>query len=82
MRFKRSLSACAVGVAMSTFAMLPTGAAAQEKLVVWWTKGFYPAEDKALNEMIQRFEKKTNAKVELSLYAVQDVIPKLSLIHI
>ena len=48
MRFKPSLGACAVGVAMSTLAILPMGAAAQEKLVVWWTKGFYPAEDKAL----------------------------------
>ena len=76
MRFKWTLGACAVGVAMSTLAMMPTVASAQEKLVVWWTKGFYPAEDKALNEMIQRFEKKTNTKVELSLYAVQDVIPK------
>ncbi|HZH05373.1 MAG TPA: extracellular solute-binding protein, partial [Lautropia sp.] len=76
MIFKRTLGACAVGAAMSMLGMLPGPASAQEKLVVWWTKGFYPAEDKALNEMIQRFEKKTNTQVELSLYAVQDVIPK------
>ena len=76
MRLQRTLSACAVAVALSAIAMLPTPAAAQEKLVVWWTKGFYPAEDKALNEMVARFEKKTNTKVEISLYAVQDVIPK------
>ena len=48
MRFNRTLGACAVGIAMSTLAMMPTVASAQEKLVVWWTKGFYPAEDKAL----------------------------------
>lgn len=51
-------------------------ALAQEKLVVWFTKGFYPAEDRALDTMIYRFEQKTGVKVELSLYPVQDVIPK------
>src|SRR5438552_4960755 len=51
-------------------------AQAQEKLVVWFTKGFYPSEDAALNAMVERFEKKTGVKVELSLYAPQDMIPK------
>ena len=27
-------------------------ATAQETLVVYWTKGFYPQEDKALDEMV------------------------------
>ena len=54
----------------------PVAALAQEKLVVWFTKGFYPAEDKALETMVYRFEQKFNVKVELSLYAVQDIIPK------
>ncbi len=52
------------------------GAFAQEKLVVWFTKGFYPAEDKALDDMVAKFEKKTGVKVELSRYAVQEIIPK------
>ena len=30
----------------------PLAALAQEKLVVWFTKGFYPAEDKALETMV------------------------------
>jgi multiple sugar transport system substrate-binding protein len=62
MIFKRTLGACAVGAAMSMLGMLPGPASAQEKLVVWWTKGFYPAEDKALNEMIQRFERRRTHK--------------------
>lgn len=59
-----------LGLAFSTAAL------AQEKLVVWFTKGFYPAEDKALDDMVAKFEKKTGVKVELSRYAVQEIIPK------
>jgi multiple sugar transport system substrate-binding protein len=52
-------------------------AMAQEKLTVWWVKGFYKAEDDALYAAIKKFEAKhKNIKVELSQYAVQDMIPK------
>ena len=51
-------------------------AAAQEKLVVWWVKGFYKSEDDALFAAIKKFEDKTKVKVELSQYPVQDMIPK------
>ena len=73
-RLRIRILAAALGAAMGFSVTLP--ASAQEKLVVWWTKGFYPAEDVALNAMVERFEKKTGVKVDLSLYAVQDVIPK------
>src|ERR687886_2469064 len=49
---------------------------AQEKLTVWWVKGFYKSEDDALLEAVKKFEQKTNVKVDLSQYAVQDMIPK------
>src|SRR5665213_3720149 len=49
---------------------------AQDKLTVWWVKGFYKSEDDALFETIRKFEAKTGVKVELSQYAVQDMIPK------
>ena len=52
----------------------PSGA--QEKLTVWWVKGFYKSEDDALLAAIKKFEQKTGVKVELSQYAVQDMIPK------
>ena len=42
---------------------------AQEKLTVWWVKGFYKSEDDALFEAIKKFEAKTGVKVELSQYA-------------
>ena len=51
-------------------------AMAQEKITVWWVKGFYKSEDDALNAAIKKFEAKTGVKVELSQYAVQDMIPK------
>lgn len=51
-------------------------AIAQEKLNVWWVKGFYKSEDDALFAAIKKFEEKKGVKVELSQYAVQDMIPK------
>src|SRR3954447_26352536 len=51
-------------------------AASQEKLTVWWVKGFYKSEDDALLAAIKKYEQKTGVKVELSQYAVQDMIPK------
>ena len=63
--------------AVASIAMLAGGQAfAQEKLTVWWVKGFYKAEDDALFEAIKKFEAKTGVKVDLSQYAVQDMIPK------
>jgi len=58
--------------------LLASGQAlAQEKLTVWWVKGFYKSEDDALYEAIKKYEAKTGVKVELSQYAVQDGIPKV-----
>ncbi|MDF2760058.1 MAG: carbohydrate transporter substrate-binding protein, partial [Thermomicrobiales bacterium] len=34
-------------------------------LVIWWEKGFYPAEDAAVRELVAAFEKKTGKTVEL-----------------
>ena len=52
-------------------------AMAQEKLTVWWVKGFYKSEDEALFAAIKKFEAKhPKIKVELSQYPVQDMIPK------
>ena len=50
---------------------------AQEKLTVWWVKGFYKAEDDALFAAIKKFEEKNKGiKIELSQYPIQDMIPK------
>jgi multiple sugar transport system substrate-binding protein len=62
-------------VAVSALA-LAGQAQAQEKLTVWWVKGFYKSEDDALYAAIKKYEDKTGVKVDLSQYAVQDMIPK------
>jgi multiple sugar transport system substrate-binding protein len=49
---------------------------AQEKLTVWWVKGFYKSEDDALYAAIKKYEQKTGVKVELSQYAIQDMNAK------
>ncbi|TMH14086.1 MAG: extracellular solute-binding protein, partial [Betaproteobacteria bacterium] len=59
------------------FAACSLPALAQETLVAYWTKGFYPQEDKALDDMIDKFQKKTGVKVELSRYAPQESVPKV-----
>jgi multiple sugar transport system substrate-binding protein len=55
---------------------LAGSASAQDGLTVWWTKGFYKSEDDALLEVVKKFEQTTGVKVDLSQYAVQDMIPK------
>ena len=62
-------------VAMALFAM-PT--LAQDKLVVWWEKGFYTAEDDALLAVARKYEARTGVKVELTWQAAQEMIPKVT----
>jgi multiple sugar transport system substrate-binding protein len=69
----RALSFAAAAVSV-LYAATPV--MAQEKITVWWGKGFYKSEDEALLKAIEKFEAKTGVKVELSQYAIQDMIPK------
>ena len=64
--------------AMFAAGLLTAGqAAAQEKLTVWWVKGFYKSEDDALFAAIRKYEAKhKDVKIELSQYPIQDMIPK------
>ena len=73
MKFKTILTS-----AMIAAGLIASGqASAQEKLTVWWVKGFYKAEDDALFEAIKKYEAKTpGVKIDLSQYPVQDMIPK------
>jgi multiple sugar transport system substrate-binding protein len=73
MHFK-TLIACALAGA----GLVSAGPAwSQDKLTVWWGKGFYKAEDDALYAAIKKFEASNpKVKIELSLYAPQEMIPK------
>ena len=73
----RALRAIALTVAAAGLFHATAPAMAQEKkITVWFGKGFYKSEDDALLEAIKKFEAKTGIKVELSQYAIQDMIPK------
>lgn len=50
--------------------------AQQETLTVWFTKGFYAAEDAALERVIQRFQQQTGVRVELSLPSTEDCVTR------
>src|SRR6478735_8670448 len=67
-----SLAVAAVGLYGATAPAF----AQQKTITVWWGKGFYRSEDDALLDTIKKFEAKTGIKVELSQYAIQDMIPK------
>ena len=67
-----SLAVAAAGL----FAATAPAFAQQKTITVWWGKGFYRSEDDALLDTIKKFEAKTGIKVELSQYAIQDMIPK------
>lgn len=74
MQLKKIGLACALAAA-GLMAAAP--AMAQEKITVWWGKGFYKAEDDALFAAIRKFEAKyPKYKIDLSLYAPQEAIPK------
>lgn len=73
MTMKGRIASMVVGACLAAFG---AQASAQEKLTVWWGKGFYKAEDDALFDAIKKFEQKTGVKIELSQYPPQDMIPK------
>jgi multiple sugar transport system substrate-binding protein len=73
MKFKTWIAGVVAGAAL----LGATPAMAQEKLTVWWVKGFYKSEDDALFAAIKKFEAKhPKIKIELSQYPIQDMIPK------
>ena len=63
-------------LAGTSLALAGLAAHGQDKLTVWWVKGFYKSEDDALFDAIKKYEAKTGVKVELSQYPIQDMIPK------
>ena len=71
---KHACGAAAAAVLLGSVFAGP--AMAQEKLNVWWVKGFYKSEDDALFAAIKKYEAKSGIKVELSQYPIQDMIPK------
>jgi len=77
MKFRTLITSVIAGAAMLAVGPLSAQAPKQEKLTVFWVKGFYKAEDDALFEAIKKFEARNkNIKVELTMFPIQDMIPK------
>jgi len=76
MRSTGSLCHLAAAALTALGASLTGPALAQETVTVWVTKGFYKAEDDALLAMIDKFQKASGVKVDLSLYATEDCVTK------
>jgi multiple sugar transport system substrate-binding protein len=72
----KTVSRLGLALFAATAFVFASQAMAQEKLTVWWVRGFYKSEDDALFAAIKKYEDKTGVKVELSQYPVQDMIPK------
>jgi len=73
----KSVRCFVTGAAFAAIAAGWSGAAvAQETVTVWFTKGFYKGEDDALLAVVDKFQKATGVKVELSLYATEDCVTK------
>ena len=73
----KSMRHFVTGAALAAIAASWSGAAmAQETVTVWFTKGFYKGEDDALMAVVDKFQKKTGVKVDLSLYATEDCVTK------
>ncbi len=64
------------GVAALAVGLSAVPGLAQEKLTIWWTKGFYRAEDEALAAAIRRFEATSGVKVELTLAPSSETMAK------
>jgi multiple sugar transport system substrate-binding protein len=78
-RSKGLAGLAAFSIAMAAVGLLYATAPAmsqQKTITVWFSKGFYKSEDDSLLEAVKKFEAKTGIKVELSQYALQDMIPK------
>jgi multiple sugar transport system substrate-binding protein len=74
--FRRHLLGGAGAVAAAS-ALRPRRAKAAGNLIVWWTQGFYQAEDQSLKDSVAAFEKQSGIKVDLQIMTGPDLITKL-----
>lgn len=66
-----------LGSVMAAAAVQTRAAKAAGSLTVWWTQGFYEAENKAVIDSMAAWEKRTGTKVNLTILNGPDLITKL-----
>lgn len=62
---------------ISLMLMASLSTAKSETLEVWWNKGFYQAEDAAIQKMVKKWEEKTGNTVSLTFYSTGDIPAKI-----
>src|SRR4249919_3794822 len=70
------LRASIIGIGLLLATGSPTAALSAD-LTIWWTKGYYPAQDEGINRIVEGFQKETGVSVELALYTDKDIPVKL-----
>src|SRR5215475_15054360 len=65
------------GVGAAVAGLMPRRARAAGELTVWWTQGFYKAENDAVINWMADWEKRNNIKVNLTIKNGPDVVTKL-----
>src|SRR6478672_11550706 len=73
---RRTLAGLGVGLAAGS-SLRPRRARAAGELTVWWTQGFYKAENDAVIAWMADWEKRSGTKVNLTIMNGPDVITKL-----
>ena len=73
---RQALVGAGAAIAAGT-SVMPRRATAAGELTVWWTQGFYKAENDAVITWMADWEKKNNTKVNLTIMNGPDVITKL-----
>ncbi|TMJ27777.1 MAG: carbohydrate ABC transporter substrate-binding protein [Alphaproteobacteria bacterium] len=73
---RQALVGGGAAVAAGTVVM-PRGAKAAGELTVWWTQGFYKAENDAVVAWMADWDKRNNTKVNLTIMNGPDLITKL-----
>ena len=73
---RQALGGVGAAVAAGT-GLMPRRAKAAGELTVWWTQGFYKAENDAVIAWMADWEKRNNTKVNLTIMNGPDVITKL-----
>ena len=73
------LKATGAGLAGASLAGLglPQRAAAKDKLVVWWNKGYYKEEDEGMEKVAAAFAKENDVDMDLTFTIQDDLGPKI-----
>ena len=76
-KMSRRQAVVGLGAATAATTLRSRSAKASKPVVVWWTQGFYAAENKAVEDAMAAWEKKTGNKVDLTIMNGPDLITKM-----